>query len=409
MTRPNVLDLFSGVGGMSLGFEQAGFDILASIELDPIHAAVHSFNFPMTRTICADIQNVQGQELVKSLRHDIDVVVGGPPCQGFSLIGQRIADDPRNRLISEFVRIVLEVQPSYFVMENVKGLTLGRSKKLLEELVETFEKNGFAIQTPWRVLNARDYAVPQDRQRLFIIGARNGKVLPSYPTAVESEPTVRDALDDLPNAENYKSLLSSDSVRTTKYRTPSKYAEQLRATNDSTIHFGYWRAWDASILTNSGRTNHTAETRRRFGMTTPGSIDPVSRFFRLDGDGVSNTLRAGTDSARGAHTSPRPIHHQYDRCITVREMARLHGFPDWFRFHVTKWHGARQIGNSVPPPLAKSVAHAIIDAMGIKPRSPKLALDMPSEELLRLCMTDASRYWDIETPIPARVRASTST
>src|SRR5208283_3442167 len=104
--------------------------------------------------------------------------------------------------------------------------------------------------------------------------------------------------------------------------------------------------------------------------TVPGEVEPISRFFRLPPDGLSNTLRAGTDAARGAFTSPRPIHYDLPRCVTVREMARLHGFPDWFRLHATKWHGARQIGNSVPPPLARAVAGQLMRALRVDPEQP---------------------------------------
>src|SRR6476646_1143107 len=105
--------------------------------------------------------------------------------------------------------------------------------------------------------------------------------------------------------------------------------------------------------------------------TLPGAVEPISRFFKLPPNGVSNTLRAGTDASRGAFTSPRPIHYRYPRCVTVREMARLHGFPDWFRFQETKWHGARQIGNAVPPPLARSIGQAVIAAMRLVPNMPE--------------------------------------
>ena len=128
---------------------------------------------------------------------------------------------------------------------------------------------------------------------------------------------------------------------------------------------------DPAVLTSSARTEHTAISRRRFRATAPGTVEPISRFFKLAERGVSNTLRAGTDGARGAFTSPRPIHYRHDRCITVREMARLHGFPDWFRFNVTKWHGGRQIGNSVPPPLARAIAGEVIRALGVTPIRPR--------------------------------------
>lgn len=124
-------------------------------------------------------------------------------------------------------------------------------------------------------------------------------------------------------------------------------------------------------MSSSWRTDHSAISRRRFGETPHGETEAISRFFKLSPAGLSNTLRAGTDGARGAFTSPRPIHYLYPRCVTVREMARLHGFPDWFRLHSTKWHGARQIGNSVPPPLARAVAAEILSALDVRPSRPR--------------------------------------
>jgi DNA (cytosine-5)-methyltransferase 1 len=135
-------------------------------------------------------------------------------------------------------------------------------------------------------------------------------------------------------------------------------------------------------------------------------VEPISRFFKLPPEGLANTLRAGSDSARGAFTSPRPIHYRYPRCITVREMARLHGFPDWFRFHQTKWHGARQIGNSVPPPLARAIAGQVLRAAGYKPTRPKTVLPLGDLKLLHMGMAEASEYWGVVVPIGPRDRKS---
>jgi DNA (cytosine-5)-methyltransferase 1 len=122
--------------------------------------------------------------------------------------------------------------------------------------------------------------------------------------------------------------------------------------------------------------------------------------------GISNTLRAGTDSARGAFTSPRPIHFEKPRCVTVREMARLHGFPDWFRFHETKWHGARQIGNAVVPPLARAVAAEILKSMSVIPIRPNRVLELGHRELLRMDMSKSATFWGIDVPIGRRDRKS---
>ncbi|MEM7518487.1 MAG: DNA cytosine methyltransferase, partial [Planctomycetota bacterium] len=135
-------------------------------------------------------------------------------------------------------------------------------------------------------------------------------------------------------------------------------------------------------------------------------VEPISRFFKLPEGGVSNTLRAGTDGARGAFTSPRPIHYKHDRCITVREMARLHGFPDWFRFNVTKWHGARQIGNAVPPPLARAIAESVVEALGDVPSRPVGSVPLGDAKLLSFDLSAAAAYFGVEAPPSRRDRKS---
>ena len=405
--RPKVLDLFAGAGGLSLGFEQAGFDIVASVEIDPIHAAVHSFNFPECAMLCADATTISGADIVAAAGAEIDVVVGGAPCQGFSLIGQRALDDPRNQLVKHFLRLVAELEPDVFVLENVKGLTVGKHRAFLDELVTEFGRLGYRVELPWRVLNARDYSVPQDRQRLFLMGAKKGVQLPNYPEPAEGFVNCREALDDLPDAEDYDELLDCDELMIELKSTHSAYAKEMRCEGRDAWHYGYRRHWNPAILTSSLRTGHTNISRRRFSNTAPGTVEPISRLFKLSPSGVSNTLRAGTDSARGAFTSPRPIHYQYSRCITVREMARLHGFPDWFRLHPTKWHGARQIGNAVPPPLARSVAAAVFSALvDRRPSRPRRTLRLGSQELLGMDMKNASDYWDVPVPIARRNKKS---
>jgi len=409
MARPIGVDLFSGAGGMSLGFEQAGFDVVAAVEIDPVHAAVHKFNFPDCAVIPRSVTDVSGADIRAEAGigdRTVDVVFGGAPCQGFSLIGQRALDDPRNALVKDFVRRVSELDANYFVFENVKGLTVGKHRKFLFELIEEFEEIGYSVQRDWRVLNAADYGVPQDRQRLILMGAKRGRSLPDYPKTIAERPTCQDALADLPNAEEFERLRVSDSIKTAAFGKPSAYSEPLRGLGNDAWAYGHPRNWDPKKLTSSARTEHTEISRRRFCETDQGRVEPISRLFKLPADGVSNTLRAGTDSARGAFTSPRPIHYAFDRCVTVREMARLHGFPDWFRFNVTKWHGARQIGNSVPPPLARAVASVVIAALGVSPTRPTEAVDLGDEKLLSMGNTEAAAYFDIQNPIGRRDKKS---
>lgn len=408
MSRPIGIDLFAGAGGLSLGFEQAGFDVVAAVEIDPIHSATHAYNFPKCTTICRSVRDIGGTDIRAMAgigRQEIAVVFGGAPCQGFSMIGKRALDDPRNDLVHHFVRVVLELKPRYFLFENVRGLTVGAHKKFLEEIVETFEENGYRVLLPYRVLNAVDYGVPQDRRRLFLMGARKGLKLPTYPGPVEERANVLDAIGDIPDADDFPELMESDSINV-KYGTPqSRYARLMRGLANDPNDFSYLRKFDRSLLTSSRRACHTPLSQKRFSATGFGETEPVSRFHKLDPNGVCNTLRAGTASDRGAFTSPRPIHFRYPRCITVREAARLHSYPDWFRFHVTKWHGFRQIGNSVPPMLARAVAAQFIAALGHTPSVPNETLDCGDELLLTLSMNEAAAHWGVDADvIPKRIR-----
>lgn len=420
--RPIAIDLFAGAGGMSLGFEQAGFDVVAAIEIDPVHGATHKFNFPECAVLPRSVEGLTGNEIRQRANigtREVDCVFGGAPCQGFSLIGHRAFDDPRNKLVSEFVRIVSELKAKAFVFENVKGLTVGRHKEFLHELVSAFEAAGYTIRQPWKVLNAAHYGVPQYRERLFLMGVRKGLKAPSYPKPFSSpadgrkriedlplSPTVAQAIGDLPDADRFQTLDGSDSVRTSAFGKPSAYASELRCLTNDAWHFGHPREWQSDLLTSSARTDHTSISKRRFSETPQGQTEPISRFYKLASNGISNTLRAGTDGSRGAFTSPRPIHFKHDRCITVREMARLHGFPDWFRFNGTKWHGARQIGNAVPPPLARAVATQIMVALGKTPRRSSKTIALGEERLLQFDLSQASAYFRIEAPKQRRDRKS---
>ncbi len=410
--RPIGIDLFAGAGGLSLGFEQAGFDVVAAVEIDPVHCAVHEYNFPNSAVICASVVDLTGDEIRQRAglgSKDVDCVFGGAPCQGFSMIGKRVLDDPRNQLVFHYVRLVQELQPKYCVFENVKGLTVGKHKQFLSELIDALDQIGYDVLLPYKVLNAADYGVPQDRRRLFLIGARKGLPLPVYPEATQKV-TVLEAIGDLPDADGFDRLMNSDSVPA-QFDTEHSYARRLRGFEVDPDDLSYQRKFDPHVLTASMRTDHTDLSRKRFVATEHGKTEPISRFHKLHPEGVCNTLRAGTDSARGAFTSPRPIHPYSPRVITVREAARLHSYPDWFRFHVTKWHGFRQIGNSVPPLLGRAVAKQVVQALGSKPKRPTtlLALEKDSERLLSFDMKNAASYYRVPTTVIAqRTRRSAS-
>ncbi len=406
--RPIGIDLFAGAGGLSLGFEQAGFDIAAAVEIDPIHCATHHFNFPHTPVICASVEHLSGA----TIRHrahlgdtDIDVVFGGAPCQGFSMIGKRAFDDPRNHLVTHYVRLVKELSPKFCVFENVKGLTVGRHREFLNELMAALGEAGYQVISPYQVLNAANHGVPQDRHRLFLIGARQDQHAVDYPQVNPVRVTVEEAIGDLPNVDDFDGLLESDRVAT-QWKTTSHYARVLRGLTADPGDFSHPRRFDANALTSSRRTIHTELSRQRFAQTVPGDTEPVSRFRKLALDGRCNTLRAGTDSARGAFTSPRPIHPVWNRVITVREAARLHSYPDWFRLHVTKWHGFRQVGNSVPPLLGRAVAAQVMKALGVAPVKPVDALVLGDPQRLTMDMSEAAGIFGVpKNTIAQRNRA----
>jgi DNA (cytosine-5)-methyltransferase 1 len=404
MARPIGIDLFAGAGGLSLGFEQAGFDIAAAVEIDPIHCATHEYNFPKSKTICASVVDLTGKEIRRLAGlegREIDVVFGGAPCQGFSMIGKRVLDDNRNQLVFHYVRIVRELQPKYCVFENVKGLTLGKHAQFLAELVEALGEAGYKVLLPYKVLNAVKFGVPQSRERLFLMAARLDQMMPEYAEPVDERVSVRDAIADLPNADDFIELQASDSVEVI-WKTESEYALRLRGMLKDQTDFSYKRVFDPNLLTCSLITEHTEKSKIRFRETLPGKTETISRFLRLASDGVCNTLRAGTDSARGAHTSPRPIHPTYARVITVREAARLHSYPDWFRLHATKWHGFRQIGNSVPPLLGRAVASSIIRALGIECAKPKMPMKLGNPILLKMNMGQAAAYFAVARNVIAQ-------
>jgi DNA (cytosine-5)-methyltransferase 1 len=427
--RPVAVDLFAGAGGLSLGLEQAGFDVLAAVEYDPVHAAVHEFNFPRTKTVCADAGLLSADDLRAAVAEGwrmhghaepfagpVDLIAGGPPCQGFSTIGKRLIDDERNRLVFHFFRLVTELRPRYFLMENVPGMMQGGHAGILSRLVDSFQEAGYRLVQPQQVLQAGEYGVPQGRKRLFVLGALDGETLPTYPpplfrprklrTRAPADlpmgPSVWDAIGDLPDLDEFDALAESDSVRLPaatlrKMRAQaSAYAQALNGAVLDPADLSHPRVWDERELTSSMQTAHTPLSVERFGDTEPGTTEPISRFYRLPPDGLCNTLRAGTGSERGAYTSPRPIHPVLNRVISVREAARLHSFPDWFRLHQTKWHGFRQVGNAVPPLLGRAVGSQIVAALQVAPPKPAVPMPLGSPSLVALTMSEAARHFGAE-------------
>lgn len=358
--KPRAIDLFCGAGGMSLGFEQAGFDIVAAADIDPVHVETYRKNFVHTRAHTVDLSAVCGDELrsLADIPASIDVVFGGPPCQGFSLIGKREINDPRNHLTYHFGRLVVQLNPRYFVLENVPGILATTTRSILARFLHLMRSSGYRVLTPIQVLDASDYLVPQRRRRAFILGYRKGELPPSYPTPERPCPitdlSVWSAISDLAAIDDCDKLEASDECSWNG--SPSSPYVRL-------IEHRLGNGSRTNSLSGCRRTVHSPSTIRRFAATPVGTSEPISRFFRLDPDGYAHSLRAGTGPDKGSFSAPRPIHPNYPRCITVREGARLHSYPDWFQFHPTIWHGFRQIGNSVPPMMALAVGNSIRQAL----------------------------------------------
>ncbi|MEC4983562.1 MAG: DNA cytosine methyltransferase [Oscillatoria sp. PMC 1068.18] len=393
--RPIAVDLFAGAGGFSLGIEQAGFEVAVAVESDPVHAAVYSYNFPQTQVLCRDVASLDAREIIQAVGGEIDLVFGGPPCQGFSSMGKRNPKDDRNSLVFAFCRLVKELQPRYFVIENVPGLNQGKHRQILRRLKHDLKDAGYKIREPVQILNAADFGVPQKRKRLFLLGWRYKENALFYP---ETEPkervSVRDAIADLPNLDDLPQLLHTDEIEFRYKRNLSNYVKILRELIPDPDNFAHRRIWKRSLLTSSRRTQHQTQSRERFHLTQPGELEPISRLRKLDWNKCSHTLRAGTGIERGSFTSARPLHPEGDRVISVREAARLHSFPDWFRLHATKWHGFRQVGNAVPPLLARALGAKIIIALGIVPVVPKKKIALGELSLLRWNQKQAWSYWE---------------
>lgn len=352
INRPQAISLFAGVGGMDLGIAVAGFEIALAVEKDPHTAAQYRENFPNTPVLCADVTQLTGQEILDCIGNNRapDLVVGGPSCQGFSRIGKRDPKDERNSGVLHFVRLVGELQPRAFLMENVASMRDERYAELVNHCWQQLKSYGYQIRE-WK-LNAANYGVPQSRERLFWVGCPDTSI--SAPEPALDKTTVWDALGDLKPLEALLAL--NEDIIETNWQ-PGDYSQYLNSIFTPPTN------WHPHRLTGCTLTDHSPEVIERFITAPNGEIEPISRLYRLDYQRQCTTLRAGTATSQGGHTAPRPIHPEHPRVITVREAARLSSFPDWFQFHPTKWRGHRQIGNAVPPLLARAVGMQLIDAL----------------------------------------------
>ncbi|ROO38120.1 DNA (cytosine-5)-methyltransferase 1 [Pseudomonas sp. NFACC32-1] len=340
---PTLLDLFSGCGGLALGSQNAGFKTCLAVDIDPILSSSFPVNFPTTPFLHADVSTLTWENIRPYMPEGVDGIVGGPPCQAFSSIGKRLPDDPRRSLVGHFFRIVEEVQPKFFVMENVPGLAFPENRPVLDEGLSR-------LGSHWKVLgpvilDASNFGAPTKRKRVFVFGFNSLKLSPpdlGYLTESASfSTTVLDAINDLKNSVPLGAGGGGSQWVYGKSRKLSEYAKRMRAKSGS--------------FTGHQRTVHKAETKMRFSTVPQGGVDTVGKHKRLEWCGLCPTLRAGTGSDRGSYQAVRPLHPDEDRVITPREAARLQGFHDDFIFHPTTWHSFRMIGNSVSPIIAEAL------------------------------------------------------
>ena len=347
----NYIDLFSGCGGFSLGAELAGFKNLLSVDIDETLQSSYKLNFPTSNPIVADVSKYETWG--KSLNSEnIDVIIGGPPCQGFSRIGKGDIDDPRRNLLLSFFSSVGQIMPSFFVMENVEGLLDEKNRGLLDQGLKLIKKK-YSIVEPF-VLDASMIGAPTKRKRVFVIGCRkdigiNLSAEDFMPKSSKSIVTVKDAIFDLGCPTNQEDF---DQFTFSSYKAvrPSRYPSLMRSPPPKGLGCDLSRdANQRGLVSCHVSTNHTLKVKLRFEATEPGKTEKISHFPKLEWEGLCPTLRAGTGKDKGGFQSARPIHPAEPRVITPREAARLQGFPDWFLFHPTKWHSFRMIGNSVSP------------------------------------------------------------
>ena len=345
MTKSRVIDLFAGVGGFSLGFTQAGFDVVYANEYDKDIAASYSKNHPGTSVDSRDIGEIDIAKTFKKFKGNIDVVIGGPPCQGFSQKGSRIGlRDPRNYLFQKFVEVVDLVKPSYFVLENVPNILTAENGYFKNQIIEMFEDLGYSVSC--EVLKAEDFGVPQIRRRAIFVGSKKTVSPADLPKGTSERVSVRDAIDDLPE------LLSGEGSDAIEYPgiSTSKYQEGLRAQSTS--------------IRNHISTNHSKIALQRLKMIPPdgskADLPPEHQtksihsgtWSRINPNGLARTITTRFDTpSSGQFTLP-----YQDRCLTVREAARIQSFPDTFVFYGSKTCQMLQVGNAVPPKLSKAIA-----------------------------------------------------
>jgi len=354
MASPRLVDLFAGAGGFSAGLMKVGFDPIFAVEIDKHACQTYRANHPNTDLFSGNIANLPNRGLLKRLglgRGELELLVGGPPCQGFSTVGKKDASDPRNRLFEEYFRIVAALRPSFVIFENVAGFKRMYGGRAFQAVVSEFGKLNYDVRP--QILNALDYGVPQNRLRTIVVGVSRGRSFEWPKKTHERKPLkLKDAVSDLPLIKSGESATHyASKAQNTFQRAMRKGIRTL------TEHVGpNHGAHIKEVMTHAKKEGDTI-------LSVPQRLRPRSYFSntyaRLWWDRPSPTVTRNL----GTPSSSRCIHPKVDRGLTTREGARLQSFDDSFLFYGTRSSKNLQIGNAVPPLLAKALGESILQGL----------------------------------------------
>jgi DNA (cytosine-5)-methyltransferase 1 len=347
------IDLFAGAGGMSVGARWSGIRVIAAVEADPHASATYSHNHTVEKVLTKDIKDVRVSEFGVKDRTEPLIMFGGPPCQGFSTSNQRTRSsaNPLNWLYREYVRLIAQVEPEWLVFENVKGLLETEGGAFLDYVIRDLKGLGYNLS--FDVLNAKDFGVPQDRSRLFIIGSLTNINIKMPAPKTKVPLTVKDAIGDLPRLKNG----ASESTLPYKGEPVSKYAKKMRGSLKSATNHIVTRNNSQIIkryrhIPQGGNWEDIPE--KLMGNYTDRSRCHTGIYYRLRYSEPSVVI--------GNFRKNMVVHPTQDRGLSVREAARLQSFPDWFEFMGSIGFQQQQVGNAVPPLLAKAVFDVIVNS-----------------------------------------------
>ena len=342
--KRKVVDLFCGAGGLTLGFEKQNFESVLAIDM--WSNAIDTFNNNREKKvgIVKDISKVDEEFIKQYVKEHVSGVIGGPPCQGFSLAGRRSEDDERNKLYQEYFKTLSIIKPDFFVIENVTGILSMKNGEVKEDIIKRAKKIGYNVYLDKLV--ASDYGVPQNRVRVFFVGIKKelDKGNFEFPKKFSYKVTCEEAISDLPSLDN-----NEDNTKY-KFLPNSEYQKYMRK--------------NSNMVYNHEQTYHTDETRKLISMVPEGGgIKDLPESVRGDRKYSSLLRRMNSKSQSNTiDTGHRTyFHYKENRILSVREAARIQSFPDDYIFSGSKVNQYKQVGNAVPPLLAEQVAKAIVN------------------------------------------------